>query len=158
MSCIQCVHVRSCGLPAALGSAWPSMRAHDANILQHSDAPDTPFQGGAYADVGEEGPSDEFGKMIYRLMVVAYFVLLPSYFWYRWCVHSLRSVQSAAPIHSLYLRSVLTFPAKTVGCTPSNGMCHIECTTKIQYVSRRCSVHARTSPAIRAHPPDTDAV
>ena len=41
---------------------------------------------GGYADVGEEGPPDEFGKMIYRLMVVAYFVLLPSYFWYRWCV------------------------------------------------------------------------
>ena len=28
--------------------------------------------------------NDEFGKMIYRLMVVAYFVLFPSYFWYRW--------------------------------------------------------------------------
>jgi hypothetical protein len=43
-----------------------------------------PCEQGAYADVGEEGPPDEFGKMIYRLMVVAYFVLLPSYFWYRW--------------------------------------------------------------------------
>lgn len=34
--------------------------------------------------VGDEGPPDEFGKMVYRLMVVGYFVLLPSYFWYRW--------------------------------------------------------------------------
>lgn len=39
---------------------------------------------GGYADIGEEGPPDEFGKAIYRLMVIAYFVLLPSYFWYRW--------------------------------------------------------------------------
>ena len=34
-------------------------------------------------DLGLED-SDDFGKMVYRLMVVAYFVLLPSYFWYRW--------------------------------------------------------------------------
>ena len=39
---------------------------------------------GGYADVGEEAPPDELGKAIYRLMVIAYFVLLPSYFWYRW--------------------------------------------------------------------------
>ena len=34
-------------------------------------------------DLGEENGED-LGKVIYRLMVVAYFVLLPSYFWYRW--------------------------------------------------------------------------
>ena len=39
---------------------------------------------GGYADVGEEGQQDELGKAFYRLMVIAYFVLLPSYFWYRW--------------------------------------------------------------------------
>jgi len=39
---------------------------------------------GGYADIGEEGPPDELGKAVYRLMVIAYFVLLPSYFWYRW--------------------------------------------------------------------------
>ncbi len=35
-------------------------------------------------DLGAEENNDEFGQMIYRLMVVGYFVLLPSYFWYRW--------------------------------------------------------------------------
>ena len=25
-----------------------------------------------------------FGIMVYRLIVVSYFILLPSYFWYRW--------------------------------------------------------------------------
>ena len=34
-------------------------------------------------DLGED-VRDDFGKMVYRMMVVAYFVLLPSYFWYRW--------------------------------------------------------------------------
>ena len=34
-------------------------------------------------DLGED-VRDDFGKMVYRAMVVGYFVLLPSYFWYRW--------------------------------------------------------------------------
>merc|ERR1719473_1270533 len=34
-------------------------------------------------DLGED-VSEDVGQTIYRMMVVAYFVLLPSYFWYRW--------------------------------------------------------------------------
>jgi hypothetical protein len=34
-------------------------------------------------DLGQE-QTEDLGKVIYRLLVVCYFVLLPSYFWYRW--------------------------------------------------------------------------
>ena len=58
----------------------------------HYDFADTRFLGvpcqlfQGYAEIGEEGPADEFAKMLFRLDVMAYFVLCPTYFWYRWCV------------------------------------------------------------------------
>ena len=33
---------------------------------------------------GDDDSNQEFSKMVYRGIVLAYFVLLPSYFWYRW--------------------------------------------------------------------------
>ena len=33
---------------------------------------------------------NQLGIMTYRLIVVAYFILLPSYFWYRWCAAPIR--------------------------------------------------------------------
>ena len=36
------------------------------------------------ADPGEQA----MGIMVYRLIVVSYFILLPSYFWYRWCARA----------------------------------------------------------------------
>ena len=55
-----------------------------ASLSSWADLPACRAPQGGYADVGEEAPADELGKAIYRLMVIAYFVLLPSYFWYRW--------------------------------------------------------------------------
>ena len=43
------------------------------------------------ADPGEQA----MGIMVYRLIVVSYFILLPSYFWYRWCARA--AVPPAAP-------------------------------------------------------------
>ena len=89
-------------------------------------------------DLGEEN-NDDFGKMVYRLMVVAYFVLLPSYFWYRWCAPRQRSTRARAgccvEVATLTRHAA---PARTAGSTPSNGTWPIACITRRPSAWRRC--------------------
>ena len=53
------------------------------------------------ADPGER----PLGIMVYRLIVISYFILLPSYFWYRWCArrpgHAARPQATASRLRAL---------------------------------------------------------
>ena len=101
-------------------------------------------------DLGEE-VSDDFGKMVYRMMVVAYFVLLPSYFWCASrCLTTAAVTKPRAPRYDHpHVSTIFLFPlrlwcdlllpgAGTGGCTRSNGTCPTGCTTRPRFASPRC--------------------
>ena len=51
---------------------------------------------------GDDDSNQEFSKMVYRGIVLAYFVLLPSYFWYRW----LYTIEWEVPYRMYYQTTV----------------------------------------------------